>query len=149
MDIGLVVPPGPGAPRGLLIRSRELTEQFSHSSGPGGQGVNTTDSRVQLSVDLGTTDALTTTQRERVLARLAGRLTGTVLTVSASEHRSQYRNRRAARERLAAMLREALTPRVHRRATRPTRGSQQRRLEGKKRRGARKHLRRRPGPDAW
>ncbi|WP_435531189.1 alternative ribosome rescue aminoacyl-tRNA hydrolase ArfB [Ruania suaedae] len=123
----------------------EVVEQFSRSSGPGGQGVNTTDSRVQLSVDLSTTSALDETQRARVLAHLAPRLTGTVLTIDASEYRSQHRNRAAARERLAAVLREAVTPPVVRRPTRRTRGSQRRRLEAKRQRGQTKQTRRRPG----
>ncbi|MEX5300993.1 alternative ribosome rescue aminoacyl-tRNA hydrolase ArfB [Kocuria sp. CPCC 205273] len=143
----LHVPPGPGAPRGLRVPAGELVEQFSHASGPGGQGVNTTDSRVQLSLDLGTTTALSETQRELVLDRLSGRLSGTVLTVSAAEHRSQRRNRTAARQRLAALLREALVPAVVRRPTRPTNGSRRRRLEGKRRRSETKQHRRRPGPD--
>ncbi|MFF0943039.1 alternative ribosome rescue aminoacyl-tRNA hydrolase ArfB [Kocuria sp. CPCC 205300] len=143
----LHVPSGPGAPRGLRVPAGELVEQFSHASGPGGQGVNTTDSRVQLSLDLGTTTALSETQRELVLDRLSGRLSGTVLTVSAAEHRSQRRNRTAARQRLAALLREALVPAVVRRPTRPTNGSRRRRLEGKRRRSETKQHRRRPGPD--
>lgn len=140
----LRVPPGPGVPRGLTVPARELTEQFSHASGPGGQGVNTADSRVQLSLDLGTTTALDDSQRARALAWLAPRLAGTVLTISAAEHRSQRRNRVAARERLAAVLREALVPPVPRRPTRPTRGSQRRRLEGKRQRSETKQYRRRP-----
>lgn len=143
----LRVPPGPGNPRGLTVPSGELVEQFSHASGPGGQGVNTTDSRVQLSLDLGTTTALDEAQRLRVLDRLAAKLNGTVLTLSAAEHRSQRRNRTAARERLAALLREALVPPVPRRPTRPTRGSQRRRLEGKRQRSETKHFRRRPRPE--
>ncbi|OFT58358.1 peptide chain release factor 1, partial [Brachybacterium sp. HMSC06H03] len=115
----LLVAPGPGAPRGLRIPAAELVEQFSHASGPGGQGVNTADSRVQLSLDLAATSALDEVQRARVLERLATRLSGTVLTVTASEQRSQHRNRRAARERLAALLRKAVAPAVPRRATRP------------------------------
>ncbi|MFI7481759.1 alternative ribosome rescue aminoacyl-tRNA hydrolase ArfB [Kocuria sp. M1R5S2] len=142
----LHVPPGPGAPRGLRVPAGELVEQFSHASGPGGQGVNTADSRVQLSLDLGTTTALSDAQRELVLVRLSGRLTGTVLTVSAAEHRSQRRNRIAARQRLATLLRDALVPTLVRRPTRPTRGSQRRRLEGKRRRSETKQNRRRPGP---
>lgn len=138
------MPPGPGVPRGLTVPARELTEQFSHASGPGGQGVNTADSRVQLSLDLGTTTALDDSQRARALAWLAPRLAGTVLTISAAEHRSQRRNRVAARERLAAVLREALVPPVPRRPTRPTRGSQRRRLEGKRQRSETKQYRRRP-----
>lgn len=138
------MPPGPGAPRGLTVPAAELVEQFSRSSGPGGQGVNTTDSRVQLSLDLGTTSALDDSQRERALAALAGRLTGTVLTIDASEERSQRRNRAAARQRLAELLREAVIPPIPRKATRPTRGSKRRRLEGKRQRSEIKQYRRRP-----
>jgi ribosome-associated protein len=143
----LHVPPGPGAPRGLRVPAGELVEQFSHASGPGGQGVNTADSRVQLSLDLGTTTALSETQRALVLDRLSGRLSGTVLTVSAAEHRSQRRNRTAARQRLAALLRESLVPAPVRRPTRPTNGSRRRRLEGKRRRSETKQSRRRPGSE--
>ncbi|MEO9247920.1 alternative ribosome rescue aminoacyl-tRNA hydrolase ArfB [Citricoccus nitrophenolicus] len=143
----LRVPPGPGLPRGLTVPAGELVEQFSHASGPGGQGVNTTDSRVQLSLDLGTTSALDETQRARALERLAARLAGTVLTLSAAEHRSQRRNRAAARERLAELLREVLVPPVPRRATRSTRGSTRRRLEAKRQRSETKRYRRRPGRD--
>ena len=141
----LLVSPGPGAPRGLRVPAAELLEQFSHASGPGGQGVNTTDARVQLSLDLATTTALDETQQRRVLTRLADQLVGTTVTITASEHRSQLRNRRAARERLAALLREAVAPPVVRRATRPTRGSQRRRLEAKRQRSEIKAARRRPG----
>lgn len=139
--------PGPGAPRGLRVPAAELQEQFSHASGPGGQGVNTTDSRVQLSLDLTTTSALDDTQRARVLAALDARLAAGVLTVTAAEHRSQRRNRTAARERLAALLREAVAPPVPRRPTKPTRGSKRRRLEAKKQRSVTKQQRRKPGLD--
>lgn len=140
----LRVPPGPGAPRGLVVPDAELVEQFSHASGPGGQGVNTADSRVQLSLDLATTTALDESQRERVIGALASRLAGSVLTVAAAEHRAQRRNRTAARERLAELLREAVAPPVPRRPTRRTRGSQRRRLETKKQRSRTKAARRRP-----
>lgn len=141
----LLVPPGPGIGKGLVIASAELDEDFTRASGPGGQGVNTTDSRVQLRLDLTTCTSFTDAQRERLLERLATRLDGTVLTVVASEHRQQRRNRSAARERMAALVREALAPPPpQRRATRPTRGSVRRRLEGKKRRGQVKALRARP-----
>ncbi|MHA7127366.1 alternative ribosome rescue aminoacyl-tRNA hydrolase ArfB [Janibacter indicus] len=144
----LRVPPGPGIPAGLVVPAGELTEQFSRAGGPGGQGVNTTDSRVQLSLDLATTSALTDRQRERALARLSTRLVGTTLTVDASEHRAQRRNRSAARERMAALLREALAPPPpSRRATKPTRGSQRRRLAAKSRRGEVKRARSRPSGD--
>ncbi|TFI00423.1 alternative ribosome rescue aminoacyl-tRNA hydrolase ArfB [Micrococcus lylae] len=140
----LRVAPCPGAPRGLMIPAAELTERFARASGPGGQGVNTTDSRVQLSLDLTECSVFTDAQRERVLQRLAARLTAGVLTIDAAEHRAQRRNRVAARERLADLLEEALTPQKHRRATKPTRGSQRRRLEGKRRRSEIKQARRRP-----
>ncbi len=140
----LRVLPGPGAPRGLRVPAAELTEQFSRASGPGGQGVNTTDSRVQLSLDLGTTTALDEIQRERIIQRLGARLVGTVLTITASEHRSQRQNRLAAKERMAELLRAAVAPAATRRQTRPTKGSQRRRLEGKRRRSDTKAGRKRP-----
>lgn len=144
----LRVPPGPGVPGGLVVPAGELTERFSRAGGPGGQGVNTTDSRVQLSLDLATTTSLTDRQREQALARLAPRLVGTTLTVDASEHRAQRRNRTAARERMTALLREALAPPPpSRRATKPTRGSQRRRLAAKSRRGEIKRARSRPSGD--
>ena len=122
---------------GVVVPAVELVERFSRSSGPGGQSVNTTDSRVELEYDVTTTSALTDAQRARVVARL-----GSPVVVVASEHRSQHRNRVAARERLASRLRDALLPPAPpRRATKPTRGSQRRRLETKKQRGATKSLR--------
>ena len=143
----LRIPAGPGCPRGLVVPAGELIERFSHASGPGGQGVNTADSRVQLSLDLATTVALNEKQRERALSVLGDRLTGTLLTITAAEHRSQRRNRTAARERLAHVLRAALTPPTPRRATKPTRASKLRRLANKKRRGEVKARRRRPDAD--
>ena len=138
------MPPGPGLPDGLVIPASELVERYSRSSGPGGQSVNTTDSRVQLSFDLAG-PVLSDTQRERALARLGHRLDGTVLTVDSSQERSQFRNRTAARERLAALLREALAPPPPpRRPTRPSRGSVDRRLTSKARRGELKRQRSRP-----
>jgi len=119
-------------------------EQFSHSSGPGGQGVNTADSRVQLSLDVAATTALDDVQRVRALARLASRLSGTVLIVDASEQRSQWRNRQAARQRLGELVRWAVTPQAPRRATRPTKASRQRRLAAKRLRSEIKRTRRRP-----
>ncbi len=143
----LRIPAGPGCPRGLVVPAGELIERFSHASGPGGQGVNTADSRVQLSLDLATTVALNEKQRERALSVLGDRLSGTVLTIAAAEHRSQRRNRTAARERLAHVLRAALTPPTPRRATKPTRASKLRRLADKKRRSEIKARRRRPDAD--
>ena len=140
----LRIPAGPGCPRGLVVPAGELVERFSHAAGPGGQGVNTADSRVQLSLDLATTTALNDKQRERALSVLGDRLSGTILTITAAETRSQRRNRAAARERLGEILRAALTPPVPRRATKPTRASKLRRLDAKKKRSELKARRRRP-----
>jgi ribosome-associated protein len=129
--------------RSVLVPERELRWRFSRSSGPGGQSVNTADSRVQLSLDLTTTTALGPVQRARALQRLGDRLVDGVLTVTASEERSQLRNRQAARERLARILAEAVAPPPRkRRPTRPTKHAVERRLAEKKRRGRTKQLRR-------
>ena len=126
----------------VVVPAAELRWRFSRSSGPGGQSVNTTDSRVELSLDVAATSALGAVLRERALTALAGRLVDGVLTVSAAEHRSQLQNRRAARARLAALLREATAPPPRaRRPTRPSRASQERRISAKKRRGRTKRLR--------
>ena len=141
----VTIAPGPGIPNGLVIPAADLTERFARSSGPGGQGVNTTDSKVQLSLDLAATDALPDALRDRALHNLCERLDGTVLTVSVSTERSQLRNRREARERMAAILRKALAPPPPpRRKTRPTRGSVRRRLAAKRHRSELKANRRRP-----
>jgi ribosome-associated protein len=127
----------------VLIPEGELGWRFSRSSGPGGQGVNTTDSRVELIFDVAASTALTDQQRARVLQRLANRLVDGVLTVVASEYRSQLRNRDAARARLDAMLRAALAPDPPtRRPTRPSRAARERRLADKRRRMLIKRLRR-------
>ncbi|HEX6514556.1 MAG TPA: alternative ribosome rescue aminoacyl-tRNA hydrolase ArfB [Nocardioidaceae bacterium] len=131
--------------RGIEIPESELSWRFSRSSGPGGQSVNTTDSRVELSFDVAGSGVLSDAQRARALARLRTRLSAGVLTVTASEYRSQHRNREAARARLADVLSDALAPPPpRRRPTRPTAGSRERRLAGKKRRSEVKSLRRRP-----
>ncbi|WP_136045589.1 alternative ribosome rescue aminoacyl-tRNA hydrolase ArfB, partial [Microbacterium sp. K41] len=100
--------PGLRVTAGLTIPDAELSWRFSRSSGPGGQGVNTADSRVELVWDAAGSAVLSPVQRERILERLRGRLVGGVLTIAASEHRAQLRNREAARERLAALVAEAL-----------------------------------------
>jgi ribosome-associated protein len=126
----------------LVVPASALAWRFSRSSGPGGQGVNTADSRVELSVAPLDLPGLTDVQRERLAQRLGPRLVDGVLTVAASEHRQQLRNRQAARERLAAVLRAALAPPpAARRRTRPTRGSQERRIQAKKQRGELKRQR--------
>src|SRR4051794_8552785 len=94
----------------LQIPESELRWRFSRSSGPGGQSVNTSDSRAELSFDVAGSPSLGPTARTRALDRLAGRLVDGVITVAAEEHRSQLRNRQAARERLAELLREATAP---------------------------------------
>jgi ribosome-associated protein len=129
----------------LVVPARELRWRFSRSSGPGGQGVNTTDSRAELSFDLARSPSVPEHLRERAVGRLAGRLVDGVLTVTAAEHRSQLRNRDAARERLAELLRAATAAAPPpRRPTRPTAGSKRRRLDAKARRSATKRLRGRP-----
>ena len=122
--------------RSLTVKASELKERFSRSSGPGGQGVNTADSRVELSYDVANASGIGPTIRARLLERLATRLVDGVLTIAASEHRTQLANRRAARERLVDVLREAAAPPPRkRRPTKPTMGSKERRLAAKKRRG--------------
>lgn len=129
--------------RSVVVPARELRWRFSRSSGPGGQSVNTADSRVELSLDVTKTTALGPVQRARALERLADRLVDGVLTVTASEHRSQLQNREAALGRMAALLASAIAPPpARRRPTRPTRGSTERRLAGKRRRSQTKRLRR-------
>jgi ribosome-associated protein len=129
--------------RSIVVPERELRWRFSHSSGPGGQGVNTADSRVELSLDVANTSALGPIQRKRALERLSRRLVDGVLTVTASEHRSQYRNREAARERLARILAGAVAPPPRQREpTKPSRAAVERRLANKRRRARTKRLRR-------
>jgi ribosome-associated protein len=129
----------------IVIPAAELSWRFSRSGGPGGQSVNTSDTRVELSFDVGQTTALGPTLRARALDRLAARLVDGVLTVSASEYRSQLRNREAAERRLVEILTEAIAPPPRRRRpTQPSRAARARRLEQKKRRSDIKRLRRRP-----
>jgi ribosome-associated protein len=131
----------------VTIPAHELTWRFSRSSGPGGQGVNTTDSRVELVYDLAASVALRPELKARALERLSGRLVGGVLTIAASEYRSQLRNRDAARARLAELLAAAIAPPPRaRKATKPSRGAKARRLDAKARRSSIKQLRRQP-PD--
>lgn len=126
--------------RDFVIPDSDLSWRFSRSSGPGGQHVNTTDTRAQLVFDLAGSDALPAHFKDRALARL-----GPEVVVTASEFRSQLRNRRAAEERLAEMLEKAIAPpRPRRVPTKPSRRAKQRRLQEKKRRGEVKRLRGRP-----
>lgn len=136
---------GPLAFRGVEVPASELSWRFSRSAGPGGQSVNTADSRVQLSFDVLRSPSVPEPVRRRLLDRLGSRLADGVLTVAASEYRSQHRNRQAARARLVELLTEASAPPPpQRRPTRPSRASRERRIAGKKRRSETKSLRRRP-----
>ena len=129
--------------RSVVVPDGELSERFSRSSGPGGQGVNTSDSRVELSFDVARSPSLPETTRARMLARLEGRLVDGVVTVAASEHRAQLANRRAARERMSDLLTQAAAPPPRkRRPTKPSRAANQRRLDEKKRRSQTKQGRR-------
>lgn len=130
----------------VVIPESELSWRFSRSSGPGGQGVNTTDSRVELTYDVARSTALNETQRTRALERLGSRLVDGTLTIAASEQRSQLRNREAAEERLAETIAAAIAPPPRpRRPTRATKASVERRISAKKRRATVKRMRR---PDA-
>lgn len=143
----LAVPPAARAPRRfaeLTIPAAELLWRFSRSSGPGGQSVNTSDSRAELSFDLEATEAVPPWLKTRALERLSGRLSNGVLTVTSSEQRSQLQNRETARDRMAFTLAEALAPPPPpRREKKTPAGVTRRRLESKARRGQVKQLRRR------
>ena len=120
----------------VVVPDAELLWRFSRSSGPGGQHVNTSDTQVELRFDVAASAVLPQVWKDRALERLSGRLVdGSVLVVRASEHRSQWRNREAAAVRLGALLSDAVAPPPRtRRATRPSRGTVERRLTDKKRR---------------
>jgi ribosome-associated protein len=143
-----------GMPGPLVVTDRvsipegELRWRFSRSGGPGGQSVNTADSRVELLFDVAASPSLPVQLRARAVQRLGTRLVDGVVTVTAEEHRSQLRNRESALRRLAELLRDAMAPPPpKRRPTRPTKGSQLRRLDGKRKAGDTKRLRRPPAPE--
>ena len=129
---------------GFVIAETDLRERFSHSSGPGGQGVNTTDSRVELMFDVARSGAVPDRLRPVIMSVLKNRLVDGVLTVAVHDERSQLANRKLARARLVGLLQTACIQPRRRRATRRTRGSQRRRLDAKKRRGELKRNRQRP-----
>ncbi len=126
----------------LVIPSNELKWRFSRSSGPGGQGVNKTDSRVELVFDIFRCSVIDPFHKQRLLTRLEHRCVNGRLKIVASEERSQYQNRQLALTRLAGLLHEGLKPLPKtRKATKPTRASQKRRVNAKKYRGALKQKR--------
>ena len=126
----------------VRIPRHEIEVAFSTSGGPGGQHANRNATRVELRLDLAGSSAFSAAQRTRVTERL-----GNELRVVADEHRSQLRNRELAEEKLVARLQSALHVEPPRRATRPTRGSQRRRVDAKKQRGQTKRLRQKPRRD--
>jgi len=129
--------------RTVVVPFAELEWRFSASGGPGGQHANTSNTRAEVVFDIAGSPSLPPTVRERLLAKL-----GPEVSVAASEHRSQYQNRRAALQRLEATLRSAMVVPRKRVATRPTLGSKERRLDDKRQQAERKASRRRPGrPD--
>jgi ribosome-associated protein len=127
----------------IALDEREIEEQFVRASGPGGQNVNKVSSAVQLRFDARRSPSLPHDVRAR-LERIAGRrLTREgVIVIAALRHRSQAANRKDARARLIAMIREAATPPIPRRATKPTKASRERRLASKARQSRLKRLRR-------
>lgn len=134
--------------KGVVIPSADLEMRVARSSGPGGQSVNTTDSKVELRLDLAGTEALTDRQKGLVRDRLGNRITNDdVLILQSNEHKSQHRNREAVRERMRRLLSEALVPPTPRRKTKPSRAAKRRRLENKRHRGEVKRLRQSPRRD--
>jgi len=120
----------------LVIPAADLTWSFRRSAGPGGQNVNKLETAVELSFDIETCSVLGPFQKQRLQARLPQLKGSSVLSIQASEHRSQYKNRCLALEKMAAVLREALKPDPKpRRATKPSKAATRRRLDSKKMRG--------------
>jgi ribosome-associated protein len=125
--------------RTLWIPRSEVELRFSRSSGPGGQHAQKSDTRVEAVFDVEASSALSEAQKRRIVSQL-----GPVVRAVAQDERSQWRNRELALERIGDALREALRVRRPRRATKPTKAAVERRLEGKRRRGETKRLRRPP-----
>ncbi len=136
-------PPAPEIP------AHEIWFEFSASPGPGGQNVNHRQTQAALCFAPAGSGALTLAQKQRVLGALRNRIDGAgILRIVCHEARTQAQNRALALERFAALLAEALRPRKTRRATRPSRGARERRMQAKKRTAERKQNRRHAGGDA-
>lgn len=132
----------------VRIPRTELDIRATRSSGPGGQHVNTSSTKIELQWQPGTSVAFSDVQRERVLKALATKLdTEGWLRLTASEHRSQLQNRDAAEARLVALVKGALVVPKPRRATKPTFTSKVKRLESKSQRSETKQQRRRISRD--
>lgn len=130
------------------IPRAELRFRATRSGGPGGQHVNTSSTRVELEWDVAGSPSLSEEERARIQEKLTNRIDGSgVLRIAASEHRSQHRNREAAVERLQRLLTEALHVQKHRRPTRPTRASREKRIGAKRHRSRTKRSRGPVGPD--
>ncbi len=126
----------------LWIPRAELAYRASRSGGPGGQHVNTSSTRVEVTWDVGASPSLNEEQRARLREKLANRISGEgVLQLAASDHRSQHQNKEAVTGRLVELVRQALVIPRARRKTRPTRASREARLHAKKRRSETKRLR--------
>jgi len=131
--------------RGQVIPAAELRWDFGPSSGPGGQHVNRSNTRVGLTLSVVKSSAFTDQEKERIERRLGARMRSGTLRVVADDHRSQWRNRQEALRRMAALLDSALAPEPPvRRATKPGPSAHRKRLEAKRRRSATKRLRRPP-----
>ncbi len=134
--------------RRVVVPAADLEMRVARSSGPGGQGVNTTDSKVELRLDLDGTEAFSDVEKARIREALGNRVTNDgVLILQANEHRSQHRNREAVRGRMANLLRDAIQPPKRRKATKPSRAAKRRRLDAKRHRGEVKKLRKSPRPE--
>lgn len=131
--------------RRVSVPEHELEFRASRSGGPGGQGVNTTASKVELRFDVDASEALDEAQKRRLKQRLANRITDDgILIIRSSEHRSQHQNREAATARFQALVGEAITPPKRRRRTRVPRAEKRRRLEEKRKHAEKKRLREPP-----
>ena len=126
----------------LVIPSSELHWRFSRSSGSGGQNINKTDTRVKLSFNIENSKALTSYQKNQITKKLNDKIIDDNITVITQEHRTQYRNRKLALHKLGILIKKALEPPPKtRKATKPTKSSQRRRIDFKKKHGEKKQSR--------